>query len=130
MAERSKPSEEVAILVVDDDAMLLRMTQIVLEEIGYRVVLAATGQEALERIDAVSGDFGLVVLDQRLPDREGASVMREARQRYPSLRFMLVTGYVTDDVVREMIAAGAVGVLDKPYDIDQFAEAVKQAIKA
>lgn len=125
-----KPSGDVTILVVDDDAMLLRMTQIVLDDLGYGVQLAASGADAMRQIDEAQGAFNLVVLDQRLPDREGLSVMREAKQQYPELRFMLVTGYATEDVVEEMLAAGAVRVLNKPYDIDQFADAVKQAMHA
>ena len=126
----TKSSKDIAILVVDDDAMLLRMNQIVLDDLGYRVQLAASGTEALDRIGENQGAFDLVVLDQRLPDREGLSVMREAKQLYPDLRFMLVTGYAAEDVVAEMLAAGAVRVLDKPYDIDQFADAVKNAIES
>jgi two-component system cell cycle sensor histidine kinase/response regulator CckA len=128
MENAIKPAEQVHILVVDDDALVLRMTQIVLDDLGYRVRLATSAAEAMQCIEADRGAFDLVVLDQRLPDREGLSVLREAKARYPSLRFMLVTGYATEEVVQEMMAAGAVKVLDKPYDIDQFADAVRVAM--
>lgn len=123
-----KPAGQVNILVVDDDSLVLRMTQIVLDDLGYRVRLAMSAAEAMQCIEADDGAFDLVVLDQRLPDREGLSVLREAKGRYPSLRFMLVTGYATEEVVQEMMDAGAVKVLDKPYDIDQFADAVRVAL--
>ncbi len=128
MADPVKPVRDIAVLVVDDDVMLLRMTQIVLEEIGYDVTLAADGAEAIESIRSANGSFDLVVLDQRLPDRDGLSVMKEAKEQFPDLKFMLVTGYATEEVVQEMLEAGAVRVLDKPYDIDRFASAVSGAI--
>lgn len=128
MDNTDKPTGQVSILVVDDDALVLRMTQIVLDDLGYRVRLATSAAEALQCIEAERGAFDLVVLDQRLPDREGLSVLREAKSRFASLRFMLVTGYATEEVVREMLEAGAVSVLDKPYDIDQFADAVHHAL--
>ncbi len=125
---QSKLGDDIPILVVDDDAMLLRMTEIVLSDLGYRVDLAASAADADRKIEAVQGGYALVVLDQRLPDRDGITVMRDAKERYPELRFMLVTGYATEDVIEQMMDAGAEGVLHKPYDIDQFAAAVKAAI--
>ncbi|PKN44094.1 MAG: hypothetical protein CVU63_11285 [Deltaproteobacteria bacterium HGW-Deltaproteobacteria-20] len=123
-----KPRGQHSILVVDDDALVLRMTQMVLDEMGYQVDVAVSGAEALARIDTQQGAFDLVVLDQRLPDREGISVMREARKRFPDLRFMLVTGYSTDEIVRDMMDAGAIRVLDKPYDIEELTTAVETAL--
>jgi DNA-binding NtrC family response regulator len=125
----AKEPGETSILVVDDDSLLLRMTEIVLQGLGYRVVLAASGQAAWERLEEANGAFDLVVLDQRLPDREGVSVMRDARASWPALRFLLVTGYATDEMLSEFRIRGASAVLEKPYDIDAFSDAVQRVLE-
>lgn len=119
-----------SILVVDDDPLLLRMTQIVLDGLGYRVLLASSGRQALETIDAEGGRLDLVVLDLRMPDMDGMTVLREARTRFPSLRVLLVTGFASDNVLQQLDESGAVGVLEKPYDVDTFADAVQKALPA
>lgn len=117
-----------SILVVDDDPLLLRMTQIVLDGLGYRVLLASSGRQALEMIAREEGKLDLVVLDLRMPDMDGMTVLREARGTFPSLRVLLVTGFATDNVLQTLAESGAVGVLEKPYDVDTFAAAVQKAM--
>lgn len=127
LAERTQPA---SILVVEDDPLLLRMSQIVLDDCGYRVLLADDGTEALRVLDREQGKCDLVVLDVRLPDMDGMTVLRSARERWPGLRVLLVTGFASDEVLRGLSDAGAVGVLEKPYDIDTFASAVKSSLVA
>ncbi len=127
MTESRSPE---SILVVDDDPLLLRMTQIVLDGLGYRVLLASSGRQALELIAAEDGKLELVVLDLRMPDMDGMTVLREARGRFPRLRVLLVTGFATDNVLQALAESGAVGVLEKPYDVDTFAAAVQKAMPA
>ncbi len=125
MTQASRP---VTILVVDDDPLLLRMTEIVLDGLGYRVLLASSGRHALDRVEQEQGSLDLMVLDLRMPDMDGMTVLREARKRHPGLRVLLVTGYASDNVLQTLQEVGAVGVLEKPYDVDTFAEAVQKAL--
>jgi DNA-binding NtrC family response regulator len=114
-----------SILVVDDDAMLLRMTQIVLTEMGYDVSVAASGQEAISAIESADGRFGLVILDMRMPDMDGTAVLERVHGRWPRLKVLLVTGLASREVVLATTAKGAVGVLEKPYYPDTLADKVK-----
>ncbi|MCL2823258.1 MAG: response regulator [Polyangiaceae bacterium] len=123
-----KEENQHTILVVDDDTLLLQMTRMILEALGYNVEIAATGAEALACFDRHAGGYSLVVLDQRLTDCNGIDVIRAARGRYPSLPFLMVTGLCTEEVIRTCLAAGAVGVVAKPYQLDEFEVAVKTAI--
>lgn len=124
----TESSSHESILVVDDDPLLLRMTQIVLDGLGYRVLLASSGRQALELIAREEGKLDLVVLDLRMPDMDGMTVLREARGTFPKLRVLLVTGFATDNVLQTLAESGAVGVLEKPYDVDTFAAAVQKAL--
>jgi CheY-like chemotaxis protein len=117
-----------SILVVDDDPMLLRMTQIVLTELGYHVTLAADGGEAIRKVDQAQGKFDLIILDMRMPDMDGLTVLERVHNSWPSLRVLLVTGYASDGIQEETRSRGAVGVLEKPYDPDTLAELVQRFV--
>ena len=121
-------AQRASILVVDDDAMLLRMTQIVLTEMGYEVSVAASGQEANNAIESADGGFGLVILDMRMPDMDGTAVLERVHGRWPRLKVLLVTGLASREVVLATTAKGAVGVLEKPYYPDTLAEKVKSLL--
>jgi DNA-binding NtrC family response regulator len=122
--------ETALILIVDDDPMLLRMTELVLEDQGYRVALAASGQSAIDFADSTGGKVDLVVLDLRLPDMDGVTVLKSLRSRWPSMRVLPATGYAPESMVSELMQAGAVAILEKPYDPEQLADAVKRALVA
>ncbi|MCU0691820.1 MAG: response regulator [Polyangiaceae bacterium] len=123
-----KSSSKRVVLVADDDPLLLRMNEIVLSELGFTVVLAASGREAQQRLADAGGAIDLVVLDQRMPDMDGTTVMREALKQWPGLRILLVTGYATEEVMRDSKRAGVSEVLEKPYDIHTLSKAVMRVL--
>lgn len=112
------------ILVVEDEQLVLQVTEMILVDLGHEVHVATSGAQALEQIEAQQGQFDLVIIDQGLPDLDGISVAKQAITRFPELRFILATGYASDDVVEGAREAGIAHVLDKPYDVEQLAEAV------
>jgi CheY-like chemotaxis protein len=114
-----------SILVVDDDPMLLRMTQIVLTDLDYSVTPVSDGREAIRTIDEAQGKFDLVILDMRMPDMDGVTVLERVHAKWPALKVMLVTGYASDGILQATQALGAVGVLEKPYDPDTLAATVQ-----
>ena len=121
-------SEAASILVVDDDPMLLRMTQIVLLDLGYGVTPAADGREALRKIEEAGGGFDLVILDMRMPDMDGMTVLENVHIHWPTLKVLLVTGYASDGVLQATRDFGAVGILEKPYDPDTLGARVRQVL--
>jgi CheY-like chemotaxis protein len=129
MTDRSNASENATILVVDDDPMLLRMTQLVLSEAGYRVTTAANGREAMRNLDDSQGAFDLMILDMRMPDMDGITVLERVHARWRGLKVLLVTGYAAEGVMESTRAMGAVGVLEKPYDPDTLASTVRQILE-
>jgi DNA-binding NtrC family response regulator len=81
------------IMCVDDELNLLRLYEQVLTEDGFRVVLASTGTEALDRIHAQQVD--LVVLDIKMDDKDGLEVLREMKMENPDLPVILHSAYNT-----------------------------------
>ena len=96
------------VLVVEDDEQVRELVEMLLTEAGLTVVTAATGEEALERLER--DEFALIVMDIVLPGRlDGISTAREARARYPSLKSLFISGRLrpphTDDFVSKPFLA-------------------------
>jgi DNA-binding response OmpR family regulator len=79
------------ILIVDDDQSILRLYQEELEEEGYVIITAASGQEGLEKFEREQPD--LVTLDIHLPDIDGIKLLRQMKEKRPRLPIIMSTAY-------------------------------------
>jgi CheY-like chemotaxis protein len=122
--------EPRTILVVDDDPMLLRMTDIVLRDGGYRVIMATDGASALRAIERDAGAIDLVILDRRMPGMDGLEVLERIRRRGSDMRVLLVTGYAPESATDDASADGVTALLQKPYDPQDLLSAVRAIICA
>jgi two-component system cell cycle sensor histidine kinase/response regulator CckA len=116
------------ILLVDDEEMVLALGQRVLEPCGYTVLMAEDGVQALEVYRAHQGEIGLVVLDVIMPRMGGQECLRRLRELDPQVRVLISTGYTARGLAQELVAEGALGVVEKPFRIRDFAIAVRAAL--
>jgi len=116
----SSVSPEATILVVDDDEDVRAVMVSALENLGFSVLLAGSGAEALALIDAGHA-VDLLLVDYAMPGMTGAEVLLEARRRHPSLRALLVSGYVDGHSVQP---PPDVHMLRKPFEFSDLAAAV------
>ena len=79
-------------LLVDDDLAVRDVTSTIVAEAGYRVIEAASGAEAMERL-AEAGRVDLMVTDYAMPGMNGHELSRAARKHQPDLKVLFVTGY-------------------------------------
>lgn len=100
------------ILVVDDDAMNLRRTKIILEK-QYRVVLAESGEKALEKLE--SNEIDLILLDIEMPGMNGMETFEHIKERYDGIPVIFLTASGYEDDVKSAIRLGAVNYLKKPF---------------
>ena len=114
-----------SILVVDDEQLIRWSLRTHLEHSGYRVDVAETGSEAL---DHFGDDVGLVLLDLKLPDTNGLTLLKEMKRKHPGCQVILMTAYGTPEVASEALRCGAYQVFDKPFDLDEMARTVKEAL--
>ena len=114
------------ILVVDDDADLLRLLSMRLHAAGYQVSAVASAEAALAQLAVERPQ--LVLSDVRLPGRDGLSLFDEIRQRHPSLPVILLTAHGTIPDAVDATARGVFGYLTKPYDARELLEKISQAI--
>jgi DNA-binding NtrC family response regulator len=101
------------VLVVDDEKNIrLGLTQVV-ESMGLPVAEAATGAEALGKLAAE--DFGLVLLDLKMPGMAGMEVLRRMRATHSHVRVIIITAYGTVESAVEAMKLGAVDFIQKPF---------------
>lgn len=101
------------VLVVDDDAALLRMIRLTLVSDGFDVTDATDGIAGLEALEAQT--FDLLILDLQMPRMDGREMYRELRARGHDLPVMILSAYRAESARTEL---GAQAALNKPFDID------------
>jgi len=114
------------VLIVDDERNIQVTVGRALSMEGYATETASGGREALEKIAALPVE--LVVMDVRMPDLDGLSVLRMARETRPELPVVIMSGHGTFDTVREAFKLGAADYLEKPVEKDKLLLAVKNAL--
>ncbi len=116
------------IMVVDDEKMLLILTGEILREEGYDVVTAQSGFECLDLFRLSGRRFDLVLLDLNMPLMDGEETFQRLRALQPDLRVMLCTGYVQQERLNHMLAAGLRGFVQKPLGPREYLESVRAVL--
>jgi len=114
------------LLVVDDDADMLRLLSMRLNSAGYRVSTAGSAETALAQLEIERPQ--LVLSDVRLPGQDGLALFDEIRRRHPSLPVILLTAHGTIPDAVEATARGVFTYLTKPYDGKELLEKIAQAL--
>src|SRR6218665_272179 len=119
-------SARTNILVVDDDADMLRLLSMRLTAAGYRVSAVGSAEAALNQLDIERPQ--LVLSDVQLPGRDGLALFDEVRQRPPSLPVILLTAHGTIPDAVEATARGVFTYLTKPFDGKALLDTIAQAL--
>jgi CheY-like chemotaxis protein len=114
------------ILIVDDEKNIRLALSMSLETLDMPVETAASGEEALERL--AQGEYGLMLLDLRMPGLDGMEVLRQVSQQRPELKVIIITAYGSIDLAVEAMKLGAVDFLQKPFDTAQVREMVRRIL--
>jgi len=93
------------ILVVDDEAIVRESIRDWLNEAGYQAETAETGEEALEMVE--KKDFGIMILDYRLPGKSGVDVLREIKATKPQTKCIMITAFPSAKLTAELTQLGA-----------------------
>jgi DNA-binding NtrC family response regulator len=121
------PGSAPHILFVDDEATLRGLMAERLGERGFEVVEADSGEKALALLDQFA--FDVVITDLRLPGIDGARVIEAARDRYPGIIPIVITGYGTVKDAVDAIKRGAVDFVAKPFQFDELIHVLQKAME-
>src|SRR5712691_3406829 len=120
-------SQDVRILVVDDEPMMSDSLRQHLVEEGYSVDTAASGAEAIDLFDG--GAHHLVICDVQLPDMDGLTLLRHMKDAKPNAEVIVVTGYGSVQTAVEAIKAGAFYFVEKPFDFEELLPLAEKALE-
>jgi DNA-binding NtrC family response regulator len=116
-----------SVLVVDDELLIRKSLSRVLREKGYTVEGASTGAEGLEKVASLRPQ--VMILDMRLPDTDGLSVLRKVRQMDPLVQVIVITAFGDVQNAVEAMKLGACDFLRKPYEKEDIELAVEAAAR-
>ena len=114
------------ILIVEDEAVMRESLRDWLTDSGYQVETVEDGEEALETI--AMQDFDLLILDLKLPGKDGLEVLREARAKSPQLKVIIITAYPSVETAVEAMKEGAVDYLLKPFEYNQLEKVIQETL--
>lgn len=129
MPEHSTDPEAEApssILIVEDDEGTHRSLSLVFRGKGYRVDTAVTGQEALDKAGARF--YNVVLLDIRLPDMDGVSLLEPLKALHPDMAVIMVTAHASVDTAVQSLNRGASSYIIKPIDLDETLALLREAV--
>ena len=115
------------VLVVEDEKLLRWSLREALSDEGYDVLEAADGREARQHLS--EGGVDLVLLDMRLPDADGLSILKDIKEQDPDIVVILMTAYSSIETAVQAIKAGAFDYADKPFDMDHMMVLVGKALE-
>jgi DNA-binding NtrC family response regulator len=117
-----------SILVVDDDAAMLRALERVLEGEGASVACAAEAEEAVEILTRRQKSIDLVITDLRMPFVNGMTLLYAIHEIFPALPVIVLTAFGSPEVKNECLRQGAAEFLEKPLDTAQLLGAIRHAV--
>ena len=116
------------ILLVDDEESLLALGARMLENLGFTVLTAADGLQAVDRYRERGKEIDLVLMDLTMPHMDGAEAFGELRRLNPDVRVVLASGYSPEDVASRLAGKRIDGVLQKPYTLAKLREALADLV--
>ena len=106
------------VLLVDDEKDFIEMLSLRLKEVGEKITVAYSGQEALDTLE--KDDIDVVILDIKMPGMDGIETLREIKKQFPLVEVIMLTGHGSTETAVEGMKLGAFDYLMKPADFDDL----------
>ncbi|NTV48069.1 MAG: response regulator [Geobacteraceae bacterium] len=116
------------ILLVEDDAAILAVTTMLLEDFGYRVLAANTPGEAIQLAREHSGEINLLMTDVIMPEMNGRDLARNMLAIYPGMKRLFMSGYTADIIASQGMLDAGVNFIQKPFAMQTLAVKVREVL--
>jgi len=128
---RRKPEGGIGtILLVDDEDSVMEVTAQMIERLGYTVIRARSGREAIERFRENYDRVSLVLLDMIMPEMGGGEVFDELKRISRHVKVLLASGYSMQGQAREIINRGCIGFIQKPFNMEDLSSKLRSVLPA
>ncbi len=118
------------ILVIDDEDYVRNLLKDILENNGYRVMLAGNGIEGINTYKKYSNEIDLVILDMIMPKMDGEETFNMLKKIDPKIKVVLSTGYINDKRMQTILQTGIAGVVKKPFNMKDLLNTINNAIQS
>ncbi len=119
-----------SILVIEDETMIREVTETLLKYLGYSVLMAKNGAEAVSLARTFEGQIDLALLDIGLPDMKCDQVYSLITAARPNMKVVVCSGFSINGPVQRIMKAGAQGFIQKPYTLSTLSMKLKKALEA
>ena len=126
--DEALPTGTERILVVDDEETVRTIIQRSLEHLGYEVVVASDGVEALEIYADSVDSFALVIIDMIMPKMPGDELFYRLQEQNPHVQVLIASGYASDSRTKAILDDGALAFIQKPFAVEELAQEVRQCL--
>lgn len=116
------------ILLVDDEDMIIEVGGRMLVKLGYRVVIAKGGRQAVDMVKVKGQEIDMVILDLVMPDIDGARAFDLIRDIYPMMPVILSSGYSLDGKANEIMKKGCNGFIQKPFNMSDMSQKLRKIL--
>jgi len=110
--------QEKTILLIDDEEMVINVSEMMLNRLGYKVLKAHCGNEGLKLFEENKFKIDLIISDLEMPEMNGKEVMDKIREIDPQIKVMLSSGALTDADEKSVMNRGFNGFIKKPYNLN------------
>ena len=121
--KKENDERQPIILFADDDAICLDVGVKILQKLGYFVLEARDGQEAIEVFLKNQSEVNLVILDMKMP-YNGGNAFLQLKKINANVKVLIASGYAKDQQIKEMIEHGCSGFIQKPFSINALSQKI------
>jgi two-component system, cell cycle sensor histidine kinase and response regulator CckA len=128
--ETEVPAETETVLIVDDEKTVLMVSTELLEALGYGVLAAWNGKEALDLYERQKDKIDVVILDMVMPDMGGGEVFEAMKKMNPDVKVILSSGYTLDGQTSGIMNRGCKAFIQKPFSMDDLSKKIREVLDA
>ncbi|MBW1703003.1 MAG: PAS domain S-box protein [Deltaproteobacteria bacterium] len=117
------------LLLVDDEDMIIDACEQLLEEMGYKVLIAKGGKDAIKVYKKNKDEIDMVILDMIMPDMGGGETYDKLKEINPKIKVLLASGYSIDGQASEILGRGCNGFIQKPFQMENLSHKIKEVLE-